>query len=84
MLRPIFQRMEELYMVKKLLISFLFLNFLLVIICINKCYATVPITDENLKNVFNEFISSSSNDNNYRISLESEIIKIDQMMEHIY
>ena len=71
-------------MVKKLLISFLFLNFLLVIICINKCYATVPITDENLKNVFNEFISSSSNDNNYRISLESEIIKIDQKMEHIY
>ena len=76
--------MEELYMVKKLLISFLFLNFLLVIIFINKCYATVPITYENLKNVFNEFISSSSNDNNYRISLESEIIKIDQMMEHIY
>lgn len=63
-------------MLKKI-ISFLLLIFIFVSLFANVCYATgVTVTDENLNEALQKFISSEANEKNYNISVSNNIINV--------
>lgn len=56
---------------------YLYLFFILVILCSNICYATpVTVTDENLKESLQKYVSSEANDENYNITVSNNVITI--------
>ena len=64
-------------MIKKVLIVFLVLSFILVNGYMTISYAaSVKVTDENLKSTLQEFVSSKDNNKNYKIIVENNQIKI--------
>ncbi len=64
-------------MLKKFLSSCLFVIFLSVSLYTTKCYATfVVITNDNLEEAFQRFVSSEANKENYNISVSNNVIDI--------
>lgn len=64
-------------MLKKFFSSWLALLLILVFICTNRCYAiTSEVTEKNLGETFEKFISSNSNKENYKISVTNNTINI--------
>ena len=64
-------------MLKKIFSSWLALLLILVFICTNRCYAiTAEVTEKNLGETFEKFISSNSNKENYKISVTNNTINI--------
>lgn len=64
-------------MLKKFFSSWLALLLILVFICTNRCYAiTSEVTEKNLEETFEKFISSNSNKENYKISVTNNTINI--------
>lgn len=64
-------------MLKKIFSSWLALLLILVFMCTNRCYAiTSEVTEKNLGETFEKFISSNSNKENYKISVTNNTINI--------
>lgn len=64
-------------MLKKFFSSWLALLLILVFICTNRCHAiTSEVTEKNLGETFEKFISSNSNKENYKISVTNNTINI--------
>lgn len=63
-------------MLKKYVIILLVLSIALLNIYTISYAVAVPVTEENLNTAFQEFISSESNNKNYNIKLENNVIKV--------
>lgn len=64
-------------MLKKYFIKCLYLFLVLVFLCTNICYATVvAVTDENLKESLQKFVSSEANEENYNITVSNNVITV--------
>lgn len=64
-------------MLKRIFLSFLFIIFIFVSLCINiSCAISVPVTDENLNEALQKFVSSEANEENYNISISNNFINV--------
>lgn len=64
--------MQKIRKIGLLIINFLLLNCLFI-----NCYAiAVTVTKENLNTSLQKFVSSNANENNYKITVSDNLIKI--------
>lgn len=63
-------------MIKKILSLVLVFSMICTTLCLTVSYASVPVTEEKLKESFSKFVNSSSNENNYKISVNNKAISI--------
>lgn len=63
-------------MIKKVLSLVLVFSMICTTLCMTVSYASVPVTEEKLKESFQKFVDSNSNEEHYQISVENNAISI--------